>query len=233
VVLCAAGLTGTALERPAQAGSVGVSTLGLGGWQVNSSATATQSGSAISTPGFSTAGWLGVTPDDAGAPGTEVAALVQNNACPNVFFSTNMKTCFGYMSKIGADTIAQFSVPWWFRTDFTPNLTAGQNAKLIVNGVVGQADVWVNGTRVATQSTVQGAFTRYTFDVTSLLRAGTTRWPSRSIRTTRPRCSRWTMWTGRRSRRTTTPASSSRSSSRSPRRSHWAASTWWRTTPPT
>ena len=171
VLFCAALITG--FQHSVQAGSAGVTTVGLGGWQVNSSATATQSGSAISTPGFSTVGWLGVTPDDAGAPGTELEALVQNNACPSVFFSANMKSCFGYMSKIGPDSIAKFSVPWWFRTDFTPNLSAGQNAKLVINGVVGQADVWVNGTQVATQSTVQGAYTRYTFDITSLVRSGT------------------------------------------------------------
>ena len=42
------------------------------------------------------------------------------------------------------------------------------NTDLIVNGVVGEADVWVNGTEVATRDTVQGAYTRYTFDVTRL-----------------------------------------------------------------
>ena len=43
----------------------------------------------------------------------------------------------------------------------------------MINGVVGQADVWVNGTEVATQATVEGDYTSYTFDVTSLLRPGT------------------------------------------------------------
>jgi hypothetical protein len=41
-----------------------------------------------------------------------------------------------------------------------------------VGGVVGEADVWVNGTQVASRATVQGAYTRYTFDVTGLLRHG-------------------------------------------------------------
>ena len=73
---------------------------------------------AISAPGFATGSWLHVRPDDAGAPGTEVGALVQAGRCPNVFFSTNMKNCFGYMSQVGPDTIPMFAVPWWFRTDF-------------------------------------------------------------------------------------------------------------------
>src|SRR5215469_3754904 len=163
--------------------------LGAGGWEVQSSAVATQSGAQISTPGFSTSTWLPVSNDDAGAPGTEIEALAQNGMCPgdtalqpvnqstdspnSVFFSTNMQSCYGFMSKVGADTVAQFTVPWWWRTDFTPNLQAGQLATLIVNGVVGSANVWVNGQEVATSATVTGAYTKFTFNVTGLIRAGT------------------------------------------------------------
>ena len=50
----------------------GLSTIGTGGWKVLTSATATQGGAAISTPGFDTGKWLSVTPDDAGAPGTRL-----------------------------------------------------------------------------------------------------------------------------------------------------------------
>ena len=129
-------------------------------------------GSRISQPGFATASWLPVRPDDAGAVGTEVGALVQNRRCPNVFYSTNMKTCFGYMNQVGPDTIAQFAVPWWFRTTFR-GPARPRHEQLIINGVVGQADVWVNGTRVASHEVVQGAFTRFVFDVTRLVRPGT------------------------------------------------------------
>jgi hypothetical protein len=156
----------------APAASARVETVGLGGWQVQSTAQAPQSGAQVSSPGFATAGWLHVRPDDAGAVGTEVNALVQNGRCPNVFFSTNMKDCFGYMSQIGPDTIPEFAVPWWFRTSFHADLHRSQHAQLIVNGVVGEADVWVNGTQVASRAQVQGAYTRYTFDVTGLLHAG-------------------------------------------------------------
>jgi exo-1,4-beta-D-glucosaminidase len=153
--------------------SANVTTLGLTGWQVQSSARASQPGSLISRPGFATGSWLHVHPDDAGAVGTEVGALVQTGHCPNVFYSTNMKTCFGYMSTIGPDTIRRFAVPWWFRTTFSARLGRSQHAQLIINGVVGEADVWLNGEPIATRSTVQGDYTRYTFDVTGLLRKGT------------------------------------------------------------
>lgn len=161
------------LISPADTGASNISNLGSGGWKVQSSALATQTGAQISTPGFNTSTWLSVTNDDAGAPGTEIEALLQNGGCPNIFFSNNMQTCYGQMTKIGADTIAQFKVPWWWRTDFTPNLQSGQVAHLIVNGVVGSANVWVNGTEVATSSTVTGAYTRFSFNITGHVLAGT------------------------------------------------------------
>jgi exo-1,4-beta-D-glucosaminidase len=90
-----------------------------------------------------------------------------------VFFSNNLQLCYGFMNKIGPDTVSRFSVPWWWRTDFAPSLVSGQVATLIVNGVVGSANVWVNGQQVATSSTVTGAYTRFTFNITPLIAAGT------------------------------------------------------------
>jgi len=178
-----------AASSPSGTGASDVSNLGANGWTVQSSAVATQTGAQISTPGFSTSTWLPVSNDDAGAPGTEIEALAQNGRCPgdtalqpvnqtanspsSVFFSTNIQSCYGFMNKVGADTVAQFSVPWWWRTDFTPNLQAGQVATLILNGVVGSANVWVNGQEVATSAAVTGAYTKFTFNVTGLMRAGT------------------------------------------------------------
>jgi exo-1,4-beta-D-glucosaminidase len=179
-------------------GRVGLSTVGLGGWQVQTSAAttswtngvgATQDGNQISEPGFAAAGWLPVTPDSAGAVGTEVEALLQNGVCPDdpglqpvnqsadsphsVFYSDTMQLCFGApMTSPGADTDPLFDVPWWFRTGFSAGLASGQDAKLVINGVMGQADVWVNGTEVATEATVEGDYTSYSFDVTNLIRPG-------------------------------------------------------------
>jgi exo-1,4-beta-D-glucosaminidase len=176
------------LTAPADTGASDISNLGAGGWKVQSSAVATQTGMQISAPGFDTTTWLPVMNDDAGAPGTEIEALAQNGRCPgdtalqpvnqdtsspnSVFFSNNLQLCYGKMTKIGPDTVKAFSVPWWWRTDFTPSLTSGQTATLIVNGVVGSANVWVNGTAVATSSTVTGAYTRFTFNISNLILSG-------------------------------------------------------------
>ena len=164
------GLGAAGASAPAAAAAT--TTLGAGGWQLQSTATASAPASRISRPGFSAASWLHVRTDAAGAVGTEVGALVQNGRCPNVFFSTNMRTCFGFMSQLGPDTIAAFAVPWWFRTEFKYGRGPLQRAQLQINGVVGKADVWVNGRLVATQAKVQGAFTEFSFDVTRLLRPG-------------------------------------------------------------
>jgi exo-1,4-beta-D-glucosaminidase len=192
----AAALTARAAAAPAVPAATGsptgasdVTDLGSHGWRVASSAVATQSGAQISTPGFNTSSWLRVANDDAGAPGTEVEALLQNGKCPgdpalqpvnqgdegahSVFFSDNMRECYGYQNRIGHDKVALFDVPWWWRATFTPGLRAGQHATLIVNGVVGSAGVWVNGHEVATSSTVTGDYTRFSFPVTGLVRRGT------------------------------------------------------------
>ena len=87
--------------------------------------------------------------DNAGAPGTEIEALLQNGRCPHVFFSDNMRKCFGFENRVGKVTVAQFAVPWWWRTDFAAPARAGRDAKLIINGVIGAANVWVNGHKVA------------------------------------------------------------------------------------
>ncbi|GAA5190317.1 cellulose binding domain-containing protein [Rugosimonospora acidiphila] len=146
--------------------------LGTSGWKVLTSATATQTGDQISTPGFSTAHWLSVRPDDGDAPGTEIEALLQNGACPNPYYSDNIRTCFGFTDDAGPVSVPQFAVPWWYRTDFSADLRPGQTASLIVNGVVGAADVWVNGSEVATKATVTGDYTKFTFDVSTLLHRG-------------------------------------------------------------
>ena len=182
-------LASSSLASSSGTGASDISNLGSGGWAVQSSAVATQTGAQISTPGFSTSTWLPVSNDDAGAPGTEIEALAQNGKCPgdtalqpvnqsssgpgSVFFGNNMQSCYGFMNSVGADSVAQFDVPWWWRTDFTPTLQGGQVATLIINGVIGSANVWVNGQEVATSSAVTGAYTKVSSNISGLVRPGT------------------------------------------------------------
>ena len=177
------------VSGPAGTGASDIRDLGGNGWRVQSSAVATQPGAAISTPGFNDRSWLPAGNDDAGAPGTEIEALAANGKCPDdtslqpvnlsddsphsVYFGENMKLCYGYEQRIGPDTDPLFDVPWWWRTDFDRGPGSGHSATLIVNGVIGAADVWLNGHEVATSATVTGAYTRFRFSITSLVRQGT------------------------------------------------------------
>ena len=178
------------VNQPAQTGGSDITNLGSNGWEVQSSEVATQTGAQISTPGFNTSTWMPVTNDDAGAPGTEIEALLQNGLCPgdtalqpvntdadspnSVYYSANMKSCYGYESSIGADSVAEFDVPWWWQTELHARAwPPARCATLIVNGVIGSANVWVNGQEVATSSTVTGAYTKFTFNISSLVVSGT------------------------------------------------------------
>ncbi len=170
-VLSVAG-PAAAQDTQAVAKPHGLTTIGLQGWQVLTTASVKDGGDQVSTPGYATRGWLPVKPDDAGAPGTEINALVQNGRCPDVFYSDNMRKCFGYVDKLGPVAALPFSDPWWYRTDFAPDFKTGQHAKLTIPGIVGEGDVWVNGTLVATRDIVSGAFAGHTFDVSKLVKPG-------------------------------------------------------------
>ena len=161
---------GNGIPSASATGSSDLANLGARGWQVHSSAGVTRRGARISSPGFHPRGWLRVSNDDAGAPGTEIEALLQNGRCPHVFFSDNMRKCFGFEDRIGKDTVARFAVPWWWRTGFAVPARAGRDAKLIINGGIGAANVWGNGHKVAGAARVTGAYARFTFDITRLLR---------------------------------------------------------------
>src|SRR4051794_7789514 len=173
---CALLAVGCALIAPAVAAA---DTIDLApNWQVQSSASVTDQGDGLSQPGFSTAGWLPVHTNDANAVGGEVAAQLQNTPADaqcganNIFYGQNITTCQGAQPGAHSAPNAPYDVPWWFRTEFTPGLTAGQSATLEVRGVMGQADLWVNGVQVAGRDLIQGSEPEYTFDITSLIRPG-------------------------------------------------------------
>jgi len=59
---------------------------------------------------------------------------------------------------------------WWYVRSFrSPGLTAGHQARLVFDGVDYFAAVWLNGRKLGEH---EGAYTRFAFDVSNLLRAG-------------------------------------------------------------
>ncbi|HEX3815507.1 MAG TPA: beta-mannosidase [Mycobacteriales bacterium] len=127
------------------------------GWSIQSSATAGTSGAAISRPGYAAAGWLPLS-----KPETLMAGLVENGRYPNVFYSDNL-------SKVPTK---QFDVNWWYRERLNVNPRPGQHTFLVMNGVSGKADLWLNGVRIADSSQLQGSYSKLEYDITRYVHPG-------------------------------------------------------------
>jgi exo-1,4-beta-D-glucosaminidase len=130
----------------------------LTGYRIQSSAKVTDSGATISKPGYAAKGWYPTGPRS-----TVVAGLLQNGKYADPFYSTNLKSI----------AASDFTVPWWYRSDFTLGAETGLHTFLDLSGVISSADVWVNGTKVATSAEVAGAYPRHQPDITALVHAGT------------------------------------------------------------
>ena len=64
-----------------------------------------------------------------------------------------------------------FEEPWWFIKEFDiPALNEGQRAELEFEGISYRADVWLNGTQVASSDEMYGPFRQFSYDVTDLLK---------------------------------------------------------------
>jgi exo-1,4-beta-D-glucosaminidase len=144
-------------------------------WSLQSSAKVAEKGEAISRPGYAAAGWHTVT-----VPNTVVGALVENGTYRDPYFGMNLRQIPGTTYPIGerftllpmpADS--PFKASWWYRTEFElPADRAGRSIALHFDGINYRANVWLNGTRLATSTDVAGAFRRYEFDVTAHARTG-------------------------------------------------------------
>jgi exo-1,4-beta-D-glucosaminidase len=161
-VITAAAVTpssvATASPPPAAVVAPGPGSVQLtSGWRIQSSATAGTSGAEISRPDYSATGWLPIS-----QPQTLMAGLIENGRYPNVFYSDRLKS-------VPTD---QFNVNWWYRDQLTVHPRAGGRTYLIMNGVLGTADLWVNGTKVADRAQLQGAYSKFEYDITPYVHDG-------------------------------------------------------------
>ncbi|NIM48524.1 MAG: glycosyl hydrolase family 2 [Gemmatimonadales bacterium] len=145
------------------------------GWTLRSSVELDLRGEVISRPGLNTASWHRIS-----VPNTVVGALVENGVYEDPYFGMNLRDIPGTTYPIGQNFAMRpmpedspFRRSWWYRREFTlPARLDGRSVRLHFDGINFRANVWVNGTRIADSSQVAGAYRRYAFNVTSLLRAG-------------------------------------------------------------
>ncbi len=144
------------------------------GWAIQSAAHISGGGAAISQPGFDISRWHKVA-----IPNTVVGALVQNGQYPDPYFGMNLRQIPGTTYPIGerftllpTPADSPFKQPWWYRTEFTlPPDRAKRTICINFNGINYRANIWINGERIAAATDVVGAFRRYRFDITRLIRA--------------------------------------------------------------
>jgi exo-1,4-beta-D-glucosaminidase len=133
-------------------------------WQIQSSAKAQQSGAEVSAAGFSTEGWYPVS-DRA----TVMAGLIENGEYKDVFYGDNLRA----VEEPDASG-TMFVIPWWYRSEFAIGEGApGTRTLLRINGMIPDADVWLNGQRVAERAAIAGAYPVHEIDVTRWIHPGT------------------------------------------------------------
>jgi exo-1,4-beta-D-glucosaminidase len=144
-------------------------------WMLQSSAKAAAQGDAISRAGYDASAWHRIT-----VPNTVVGALVANGTYTDPYTGMNLRKIPGTTYPIGERFTllpmpddSPFKVSWWYRTEFDlPADRAGRSFALRFEGINYRANIWMNGTRLATAAETAGAFRRHEFDVTSVARAG-------------------------------------------------------------
>lgn len=143
----------------------GLQTIKLTNWQLQSSnTTAGFSGKDISKPTYNASKWYSVR-----VPCTVMDGLIQNNVY------SNEKLYHGtYLNNI---TREQFNASWWYRTQVNLNKTTvkkDQRVILTFKGVNYRANLWINGVKIANQTSLVGAFRYFEFDVTSFVKHNVT-----------------------------------------------------------
>jgi exo-1,4-beta-D-glucosaminidase len=146
------------------------------GWTLQSACKANDPGSKISSADYSPVGWL-----PASVPSTVLAAKIAAGLYKDVYFGMNLRSIPGATYPIG-ENFSKLPMPadspyrcgWWYRKQLdVPTADAGKSFGLQLDGINYSADIWLNGTRIADQSLIRGAYRTYEFDVSQQVHPGT------------------------------------------------------------
>jgi exo-1,4-beta-D-glucosaminidase len=136
-------------------------------WMIQSSATLTDEGKAISQPGYAAKGWYHTS-----VPSTVLAALVANKVYADPYYGNNYYELPG-VRRWDIPEGNPFNVAWWYRTEVEiPADYSGKHIWLKFHSVNYRANLWVNGQKVADSFEIEGAYRLYTFDISKYAKAG-------------------------------------------------------------
>jgi beta-galactosidase/beta-glucuronidase len=131
--------------------------LSRGNWRLQRDSLVSLNGEAISQSGFNDSDWLPAT-----VPGTVLSSYWDDGVVPDPNCGTNQLMI--------SDSF--FYADFWYRDTFiAPRAGPGKHLWLNFDGVNWKADVFVNGTKLGA---IEGGFMRGQFEITSLVRPGTT-----------------------------------------------------------
>ncbi len=129
------------------------------GWQLQDSAKVSDPGATVSSASYQPAGWLAAT-----VPGTVLTSMVNDGIYPEPTYGENNR------ETIIPESLNKTS--YWYRTTFTvPKDYAHHQVWIHFDGANFTSEVWVNGTQAGT---IQGGFIRGRFDITKLVKPGST-----------------------------------------------------------
>jgi exo-1,4-beta-D-glucosaminidase len=96
-------------------------------------------------------------------PTTVMGALVEAGVIRDPFFGKNLENI----------PKAEFQDPWWFRTNFDlDGFNSGHEvARLLLDGINYRANIWLNGSLVASEDSVYGAFNRFDLNISKFAKA--------------------------------------------------------------
>ncbi|HEY5511430.1 MAG TPA: glycoside hydrolase family 2 TIM barrel-domain containing protein [Prolixibacteraceae bacterium] len=96
-------------------------------------------------------------------PTTVMGALVEAGAIKDPFYGKNLENI----------PKTDFQVPWWFRTTFDLEdfNNKSEVARLLLDGINYRANIWLNGTLIASKDTVYGAFNQFDLDISKTAKA--------------------------------------------------------------
>jgi len=129
-------------------------------WSIISSKKTTLDGTALTnSSNFDQSKWIQTK-----VPTTVMGALVEAGVIKNPFFGKNLENI----------PKADFLDPWWFRTTFDlEEFSADREvARLQLDGINYRANIWLNGTQVATKDSVYGAFNQFDLNISRFAKAG-------------------------------------------------------------